>query len=132
MKQDFTDSLELLKKYRENQESGITGLMNWEIEHENFILRSYNHVDKGAIIVQIWPNGNGFHIFETLPSKDLELFYQAACNTVAKFKTFLQQNHCTQRDDGSYVCDSVGVHDLMGHVNGMEYQLNNSIFGNRE
>ena len=63
----FTESQERFKRLQ----TGIVGLCNWECydpsadsEHPpRFKLECWNHEKFGAIIIQFWPDGNGFHTY---------------------------------------------------------------------
>lgn len=60
----FEKSLKLFEEWREKNEC-IVGFCNWQIipEGYNFMLECWNHTKYGAIIVQIWDDGNGFSVY---------------------------------------------------------------------
>lgn len=56
----FAASLARFDKWRE-EKSDIIGYILWECNpHANFILQCWQSRSKGAVIFQIWHNGNGF------------------------------------------------------------------------
>jgi len=61
-KDKFAESGKMFKdsSFKKNK---IVGCRNWEVEHGNFKLESWNHVEFGPVIVQIWEGGNGFSVF---------------------------------------------------------------------
>ena len=64
-KSEFTKSEEIFNKWRE-EKSDIVGYCNWEVTHNNFKLECWNSQSCGAVIFQIWSNGNGFHEYVNL------------------------------------------------------------------
>ena len=56
----FKESKRIFKEsdfYRE----GLIGFCLWMIEYDDkFVMEAWNHKDFGVVIVQVWPNGNGF------------------------------------------------------------------------
>ncbi len=66
-KNDYEKSHKLWHAWREEQDDGdpIQGFCNWEQEFDNFKLECWNVIDKGVVIFQFWPDGNGFTTYES-------------------------------------------------------------------
>jgi len=65
-KTDYTESKKRWYAWRERQDDDpIYGFCNWEYDFGNFKLECWNVLKQGSVIFQFWPDGHGFHTYET-------------------------------------------------------------------
>lgn len=117
----FAKSKERFRKHP--IQSKIVGYMNWEMEHPNgnFLLQCWNHEDRGAIIIQIWADGNGFNDYYPINETNIDAMRQDMAAIKARYMT----NSGTFREDGSWKPDSIGDHETMGMINKVIETLKN-------
>lgn len=76
----------MFRQYRESKET-ILLFANWCIELDNFYLECWTDTVHGAVIYQIYENGNGFAAFQVLPQIQLDNIIEAAGELTKVLKT---------------------------------------------
>ena len=116
MDKKFKASYERFQAWKHEKPEGkkIVGYVNWQFFHENFILECWNHTEKGAVIFQIWKDGNGFGEYQQLPGQTMTLILEDLYNARNLFKRMAGK---TDDSDGSWRSVTQGETSLIGHLN---------------
>lgn len=115
MEKKFKESYQRFQKWKYETSEGkkVVGFINWQLFHENFILECWNHTDKGAVIFQIWEDGNGFGEYQQLSGQTMEGIIEDLENV----KTLFKQMAGKEDNTGNWRENTVGERDLIGHLN---------------